>query len=448
MPIQNIVIIGNGIAGTTAALGIRTLSDANITIISEESPYPFSRTALMYVFMGQLSLQHTHLYPDSTWQEQNIQLLKARVKTLDRASKSVLLDDGKTLSYDQLILATGSMPLVPECEGIDLPGVRPLYHLSDLEYLERHINKETKHAVIVGGGLIGIELAEMLFSRGIKVSLLIRESSYWNNVLPAEESEMVSQHIEEKGINILAGETLAAILGDHKTTGIRTQSGKEIACDWVGITIGVKPNVSAFSNSGLSIQRGFVVNEQLRTNDPAIFAIGDCAELQVAAMHRKPIEAVWYTAKKMGQVAAANVCGQNLRYEQGLWYNSARFFELEYQVYGHAPNAFEPPYHSYFFKEGKGQKSIRIIYHEDGYVVGFLAMGYRLKQAVCEAWIHQKTSLDFVLAHFALAGFDPEFSVPYRLQALASNNELDQKNNTSGSVPSFLKFLPFLRKRS
>ena len=439
----HIIIIGNGIAGATAALGIRDRSKAQITIISDETDFPYARTALMYVFMGQLALPHTYLYPPDLWKEKNINLLKSRVIGLDREAKTLNLADGRMLHYDQLILATGSKPILPDCAGIDLPGVCSLYHFEDLNKIEGHLSSNVKNAVIIGGGLIGVELAEMLISRGIKVSFLIKESSYWANALPKEESEMISRHLAERGITILPNEELLAILGEHQTTGVECKSGRILSSDFVGITIGVMPNVSMFSKTGLDINRGIVTNQFLRTNDSQIYAIGDCAELAVPEENRKSIEAVWYTAKKMGEVAAANICGDNRIYEQGVWYNSAKFFELEYQVYGYVPNTIEPPFQSHYHQHANGQKSIRIVYHSDGFVVGILAMGTRLRQHICEDWINQKKPLKEVLAYFATANFDPEFT-----DATYKNWHSKSPGSSSSRDPSLASFIfSFFRKR-
>ncbi len=201
---KHIVIIGNGIAGITAARYIRKMSDHAITVISAESKYFFSRTALMYVYMGHESLQDTQPYENWFWEKNRIGLIQAYVQQVDTTAKKLQLSNGKTEQYDILVLATGSTFNRFGWPGQDLRGVGGLYSLQDLEYLETY-TRDTQHAVIVGGGLIGIELAEMLQSRHIGVSFLVREQSYWNNVIPREESEMVNRHIREHHIDLHLG---------------------------------------------------------------------------------------------------------------------------------------------------------------------------------------------------------------------------------------------------
>jgi len=195
---EHIAIIGNGISGVTVARHIRKLSDKKITIISAETDYFFSRTALMYVYMGHMKFEHTQPYEDWFWEKNRIALKKGFVKTIDSTNKTLHFAEGDTLKYDRLVIATGSKPNKFGWPGQDLEGVMGMYHKQDLENLEVHApnNKVCKRAVIVGGGLIGIELAEMLNSRQIPVTFLVREDSFWNGVLPTGESEMINRHIK------------------------------------------------------------------------------------------------------------------------------------------------------------------------------------------------------------------------------------------------------------
>ena len=201
---EHIVIIGNGISGVTAARHIRKLSDKKITIVSAETDYFFSRTALMYVYMGHMKFEHTQPYENWFWEKNNIQLKKGFVKNIDTNSKVLHFAEGDILNYDKLIIATGSKSNKFGWPGQDLKGVMGMYHKQDLENLERFApnNKVCKRAVIVGGGLIGIELAEMLNSRNIPVTFLVRESSFWNGVLPEGESNMINRHIQNHHIDL------------------------------------------------------------------------------------------------------------------------------------------------------------------------------------------------------------------------------------------------------
>ena len=161
---EHIVIIGNGISGITCARHIRKNSNKRITVISGETDHFFSRTALMYVYMGHMKFEHTQPYEKWFWEKNRIDLIRKYVTSINTKSNEVIFEDGNTLSYDKLVIATGSKPNKFGWPGQDLNGVTGMYHKQDLEKIEQYAPDKTtcKRAVIVGGGLIGIELAEML----------------------------------------------------------------------------------------------------------------------------------------------------------------------------------------------------------------------------------------------------------------------------------------------
>jgi len=242
---MNIVIIGNGITGITSARNIRKLdSKASITVISAESEHFFSRTALMYIYMGHMKFEHTKPYEDWFWNKNGINLIRAFVKTLNTKDKILLLENGESIAYDKLIIASGSIPNKFGWPGENLHGVQGLYSIQDLEQMERN-TKNISSAIIVGGGLIGIEMAEMLHSRKIEVKMLVRENLYWSNVLPREEAQLIGKHISGHGINLHFNTELKEVISDDQdhVAGVLTNTGEKFECQFVGLTAGVKPNI-------------------------------------------------------------------------------------------------------------------------------------------------------------------------------------------------------------
>jgi len=430
---MHIVILGNGIAGVTAARFIRKHSDHKITMVSGEAAYPYSRTALMYIYMGHLRLEDTQLYSPQFYKKNRIELVQAWVKSIDFNDKKLAFSpesEQAPISYDQLILATGSEPNRFGWPGERLKGVHGMYSLQDLQKMEDY-SEGLQRAVIVGGGLIGIEMAEMFHSRQIPVSFLVREDSYWNMVLPPEESGMVNEEIFEHEIDLQLGTELKEILPDEhgKCRAVISSKGEEIECGFVGLTAGVHPNVDFLRDTGLEIEKGIVVDAYLKTNMEDVYAIGDCAQLANPPSGRRPIEAVWYIGKMMGETVAHSICGRPTTYQPQLWFNSAKFLDIEYQVYGSVGNNVREGESHLYWEHEDGRKSIRLVYEtETGKILGFNLMGVRYRQDVCQAWIRAEASIEEVLQNLGATNFDPEFFKPYEPEVVAQYNQQSGKN--------------------
>ena len=417
---EHVVIVGNGIAGVTAARHIRKNSNKKITIISAESEHFFSRTALMYVYMGHMRFKDLKPYEDHFWSKNRIDLKQAYVEKVDTENKTLLFAEGETMTYDTLILATGSVPATYDWKGLELKGVQGLVSKQDLELLEKNApnNEVCPKAIIVGGGLIGVELAEMLHTRKIEVTMLVREKGFWSSVLPDPDAQLISEHIKSHHINVLHEEELDKILGDEQgnVKGIRTKSGKEIQCNLVGITTGVKPKIDFLEGSGIATDKGILVNRLLQTNIKNVYAIGDCAQQHEAIGLRKPVEAVWYTGRMMGETVAQTICGNPFEYNPGNWFNSAKFFDIEYQTYGWVfsgknKKTYEAHFH---WKHPDNTKCITIAYHkENREFLGINTFGIRLRHEVLDHWLNTHQSVDAVVQNLDQANFDPEFYRSY-----------------------------------
>lgn len=422
---KHIVIIGNGISGITAARHIRKRSNHKITIISGESEYFFSRTALMYIYMGHLKFDHTKPYEDSFWKKNKIDLVFDWVERINSSTKSLTLRTKGSLSYDTLIIASGAKPNKFGWPGQDLNGVQGLYHKQDLQLMEQN-TKGIQHAVLVGGGLIGVEMAEMLLSRNISVTFLVRENAFWSNVLPLQEANLISRHIRSHHVDLRFDSELKEIKGDStgRVQSIITKSGEEIACQFVGLTVGVSPNISFLKDSGIATARGVLVNEFLETNMPDVFALGDCAERTYELPGRRNIEQVWYTGRMMGEVVAQTICGTKTKYEPGPWFNSAKFFDIEYQTYGQVGNELKAHESEFYWEHSSGTKCVHLIWNTmTREFIGINTFGIRMRHEKFDTWLRAKKSVDFVMDHLAEANFDPEFFTRYEKEIMLQFNK-------------------------
>ena len=412
---EHIVIIGNGISGVTTARHIRKASNHKITIISAETDHFFSRTAIMYIYMGHMKYEHTKPYEDYFWEKNRIDLKRAYVEQIDHENKQLELSGGETMEYDKLVLAVGSKPNKFGWPGQDLDGVQGLYSYQDLEKLEANApnKKICNRAVVVGGGLIGIEMVEMLRTREIPVTFLVREDSFWDGVLPPGESAMLNRHIKSHHVDLRLGFNLDAILPDEngrvRAVTIK-ETGEELACNVVGLTAGVTPNIDFLKDSGIETDKGIKVNPMLETNIKDIYAIGDCAEQHKGINGRRPIEAVWYTGRMMGEALAQTLCGNPTPYNPGHWFNSAKFMDIEYQTYGWVfAEPKEGNIHFHWIHEDD-DKCITIEMEEaTRKFLGINNFGIRMRHEVFDRWLTEERSTDYVIEHLQEANFDPEF---------------------------------------
>jgi len=443
-----IVIIGNGIAGITAAVSCRKLGNDPITVISSESKYFYSRTALMYIYMGHMRFEDTKPYQDDFWSQNNIELIQDKVTEIDHQNSVLSTKSVGKISYDKLVIATGSKPNLFAWPGVDLQGVFSMYHLHDLEKINS-ITENCKRAIVVGGGLIGIEIVEMLRSRNIEVTFLVREKNFWDIVLPKEESEMIEKEIRSHGVDLRLSTELASINSDDvkKIHSITTNSGETIPTEVVGIAVGVTPNIDMFKNSAIDVNRGILVDSQLRTNISNVYACGDCCELRNPSNGRRAIEPIWYTGRLMGEVVAKNIYNHELDYNPGVWFNSAKFFNIEYQIYGTVNPKLEENESTIFWRNKEKNKSIRINFDSNSKsVLGFNLFGIRYRHEVCNAWIVNKTHIEDVLQNLKIANFDGEFSSQFENELIDQYNKLYHKNIATKAKRGHDSVLEFFNK--
>lgn len=421
-----IVILGNGIAGVTAARHVRMRSDDPITIVSGESDHFFSRTALMYIYMGHMRYRDTKPYADDFWPRNRIDLRRAWIERVDFDARRLHAADGAVIDYDVLLLATGSVSNRFGWPGQDLPGVQGLYSLQDLEAME-DATRGIERGVVVGGGLIGVETAEMLRSRGIEACLLVRESRWMDFAFPAEESAMIEAAIRAHGVDLRLGTEIESVLAgaDGRARGVRLAgSGETVDAPFVALTVGVRPNVDLLRDGPLEVDRGILADECLRTSVSDVYAAGDCVQLRDAAPGRRAIEPIWYVGRAMGEAVARTICGEPTPYVQGIWFNSAKFFDLEWQVYGHVPPQPDAGHETFWWRHAGGGPGIRLVWRRsDEALTGVQVLGTRYRHELCQAWIRAGRPVREVLADLGAANFDPELYRQHEPALVAAWNE-------------------------
>ncbi|BCR06318.1 pyridine nucleotide-disulfide oxidoreductase [Desulfuromonas versatilis] len=341
---RRIVIVGGVAAGMKAASRLRRLDpELEITVLERGRRVSYGACALPYYIEGLFEeLDEVMQTPAGVLRDaeffRKVKGFEVRPGTealaVDRAAKRVRIRDlasgtESVLPYDALVLATGNRPILPPLPGIDLAGVHPLKSPEDAEQL-MELAQQARHAVIVGGGLIGLEMAEALRKRGIAVTLLEMKDQVLASALDFGMAALVHRELRKNGVDLRLSEALQRIEGEAgKVTRVITAAGSYPA-DLVVMAIGVRPEVSLAREAGLEIgpTGAIAVNERLQTSDPAIFAAGDCAESTDLLSGKKVYVPLGSTANKHGRVVADNLCGREERFPGILGSLSVKVFDL------------------------------------------------------------------------------------------------------------------------
>lgn len=395
------LVIGNGAAGLSAAEVIRTRDEsARITIVSNESQRFYSRPGIAYYLSGQIPAGQLITRSESFYRGHRLDLLHSTVTSLDLEARHVLLENGQALPFDVLLLAMGASAVRPPFQGSDLDGVVTFDTLDDAKNIVA-LSRRAKRAVVVGGGITALELAEGLQHRGVRTTLLQRGDRVWPRLFDTRESAIIEEAIKHEGIEILYGEELSEIQGKKgRVRGVLLKSGKELGCQIVGVAIGVRPVLSLVEETSLEKDRGLLVNNHLQTNVREVFAAGDVAQVHDRWTGKHNLDVLWPSAINEGRAAGYNMVDiahgnepQRI-YQKGSPFNAVLLFGVHLSVIGHvgnqnienseefqhmsrgSSNVWTSPFSSRYRSawDKKGTNSIRIVM-SGGKIVGALIMG-------------------------------------------------------------------------
>jgi NADPH-dependent 2,4-dienoyl-CoA reductase/sulfur reductase-like enzyme len=286
----------------------------------------------------------------------------------------------------------------------------------------------------------------MLHSRGIEVTMLVKEKYYWNSILPQSDAELVGKHIEQHGIKILYDTGLKEIIddGNGNVKAIITTKEEAILCPVIGITTGVTPNVKFLAHSGIEIDKGVLVNQFFETNIADVYAIGDCAQFRESVNGRKEIEQVWYTGRMHGETLAKTITGNKTAYNPGPWFNSAKFLNLEYQTYGTVLSKLNNGETFFHWKHATKEIAFTAVYNAASkQFIGVNTFGLKLRHECLDKWLNNAVTIDFVLSNLNAAIFDKEFLVNPAAGIVRYYNQQTGAAVQLKSKKSFLSFLNF-----
>lgn len=303
------LIIGNGIAGLAAAREIRNLDkDGTITMVSNEEYLTYYRLKLTKNLSKDLEPEELLVNKQSWYDDRNIKVVLSKiVERIDTRDNIIVLDDGKLIKYEKLLLATGAKPFIPPISGKYKEGVFALRTIRDLNYIKSYL-LGTERVLIIGGGLLGLEAAWSLKELGKKVSIVEFAPYLLPRQLDKELGEKLAKKLESYGMKIYLPNTAEEIIGDSKTTGIVVNNGEIIKSDAILISSGIRPNLDLIRETDISFDKGIKVNSHLRTNIDNIYAAGDVVEIHSMVI------GLWTTSNEQGKIAGANMTGSNEEY--------------------------------------------------------------------------------------------------------------------------------------
>ncbi len=338
---KHYVIIGNGAAGLSAAEIIRQRDpQGRITLITNEPHLFYSRPGIAYLVLGEVSEKQLISRQASFYRENQLDLLHGHVVELNLAQHTLSLENGKQLAYDVLLLATGSSAVSAPFPGGELQGILTFDTLNDArEVIKR--GRKAKTAVVVGGGITALELAEGLRHQGSRTHLIQRGGRIWSRLFDEQESAIIEEQIRHEKIDIRYHEGITEVVGKRgKVAGVKLKSGELLKCQVVGVAIGVRPNLSLVKDLPVDQDQGVLVNPYLQTNVPTLFAAGDVAQVYDRWTEAYHLDILWPSAISEGRAAGHNMVeiangrSPNLSYQKGSPFNAALLFGVHVTIMG------------------------------------------------------------------------------------------------------------------
>jgi nitrite reductase (NADH) large subunit len=299
---MKIVIIGNGVAGINAAK-LLSENDKNLKteVYTQEKYHYYQRPRLIELLAGQVKLEDIYVYPEKWYKKNNIKVfLNSKVIKISSTQKEIELENKTKVNFDKLLIATGGIPFIPPIKGNDRKGIFTLSWVEDIFAIKKYAEK-IKGAMVIGGGLLGLESARALASLGLEVTVIEFFPYLLSRQLDPEGGEILKSEIERIGIKVFLNSKTKEILGDKKVAGVMLEDGTTIDGELVLLAAGARPNKNLAEEAGLSTNKGILVDEHMRTSYPDIFAAGDAAEFKGSCYGIIP------AALDQSKVAAFNV---------------------------------------------------------------------------------------------------------------------------------------------
>lgn len=324
------LIIGNSAGGIGAVEAIRKTDKSGSLLMVSDEPYPaYSRPMISKYLAGSRRQEEILFRPEGFYGSHDIELmLGRRVAALAIEERSARLEDGTTIAWEKLLLATGGAPIMPRMKGRQLKGVHSFISLDDAKAIEADL-RGVARALIIGGGLIGISAAEALHKRHIDVTIVEAKDRVLNTILDEGAARMAEAVLKQAGVRVITGHTVTEITGAQRTEGVVLENGERVDADLVIIAIGVSPRAELARGTVLKVNRGIVVDRHMATSDPDVYACGDVAEAWDFMLDSQQVIPIWPNAYAGGRVAGCNMSGEPALYSGGTTMNALNYFGMD-----------------------------------------------------------------------------------------------------------------------
>ena len=384
------VIIGNGVAATGCVEGIRSAdSEGKITVISGENRPVYCRPLISYYLEGKATPEKMNYRSQDFPEKMNCEFFYGKQAVqLRQDDKTVVLDDGTVLPYDEVCIATGSVPFVPPFAGLDTVEKQfSFMTMDDALALDAAVNKDSR-VLIVGAGLIGLKCAEGLHGRVASITVCDLADRVLSSILDTRSAAVMQQHLEKNGIHLLLGDTVSQFAKNVASM----RSGAEVEFDVLVLAVGVKANTALARQAGAEVNRGILVNEKMETTVPGIFAAGDCTEGMDASLGQRRVLAILPNAYLQGRCAGINMAGGNAVHDRAIPMNSLGLLGLHAMTAGTAFSEAEGG----SMVEEKSEAGWKRFFLKDGYLTGLMLLGDVDRAGIYTALIREKTPLDSI----------------------------------------------------
>lgn len=397
------LIVGGGLSGHNAAKAIRAADpQGSIVIMSNEPHRPYDRPPLTKDYMqSKIPAEKTYYEPPQWYGEQNITLLlNCQVQHLDAQAKVVKPADGQEWSFDKALLAMGGRPVKLDIAGINLPGVHYFRTLSDAVAVSDKVTPASSVAII-GGGFIGLELASSLTQRGAKVSVIDGGPHIWSRFADATLAGFFTRYCQDRGVTFYNTQRVSRIEDTGGAISVVTTSGTTVPCDLVMVAAGIVPNVGLARQAGLSVDNGVIVNAQLQTSHPDIYAAGDLCNYPDPYFDRRRRVEHWGQADYTGTLAGRNMAGAGQSYDL-MSYVFSDIFDLHLEFAGD-----EHGFDRVVVRGRMEDKAFSVLYVKDNRLVAHFSVNLKRKQfSPLQKLIEKKVNLEGRETQLADMSFD------------------------------------------